>query len=208
MKPIRINYILKKLGGQFLAGILVIVPIGITILILIWLFNLIDNILQPLIFQLWGQRITGVGFGVIIVLIYVAGVVVSNILGRKIVSYTERQVLNKIPVIGQLYKAIKQILESLSKSSKSGYLKVVFVEYPRKGMMAIGFITNEVSKSGEKLYYVFIPTSPNPTTGFLQIMKEEEVIQTKMSVDDAVKLIISAGKYNPDDVKKSDNQTK
>jgi uncharacterized membrane protein len=200
-----INYILKKLGGQFLAGILIIVPIGVTILILAWLFNSIDNILQPVIMHIWGHRIPGVCFAVIVILIYVAGVIVSNILGKRIVSYTERFLFSKIPVIGQLYKGIKQIMESFSKSSKNGFLKVVIVEFPRKGMNAIGFITNETkTETGEKQYYVFIPTAPNPTTGFLQIVKEEDLIPTKMSVDEAIKLVISAGKYNPDGTKPPD----
>jgi uncharacterized membrane protein len=200
--------ILKKLGGLFLAGILVIVPIGATVLILLWLFNWIDDILQPVIIHFWGQRIPGVGFGVIVVLIFVAGAIASNFFGKRLVSYSEKYVINKIPVIGQLYKGIKQIMESFSKSSKNGFLKVVIVEFPRKGMNAIGFITNETkTETGEKQYYVFIPTAPNPTTGFLQIVKEEDLIPTKMSVDEAIKLVISAGKYNPDDTKSPDKQS-
>ena len=200
--------ILKRLGSWFLAGIFVIVPIGATVLILLWLFNWIDDILQPVIVHFWGQRIPGVGFGVIVVLIFVAGVIASNFFGKRLVSYSERYVINKIPVIGQLYKGIKQILESFSKSSKNGFLKVVMVEFPRKGIKAIGFITNEtVTESGVKQYYVFIPTSPNPTGGFLQIMTEEEIIWTKLSVDEGLKLVISAGKYNPNDEKSPGKQT-
>ena len=97
-----LNYILKKLGGQFLAGILVIVPIGITILILVWLFNSIDNILQPVIIHIWGHRIPGVGFAVILVLIYVAGVIASNLIGKRLILFGENYLLRKIPVVGQL----------------------------------------------------------------------------------------------------------
>ena len=141
------------------------------------------------------------------VLIFVAGAIASNFFGKRLVSYSEKYVINKIPVIGQLYKGIKQIMESFSKSSKDGFLKVVIVEFPRKGMNAIGFITNETkTETGEKQYYVFIPTAPNPTTGFLQIVKEDDLIPTKMSVDEAIKMVISAGKYNPDNEKSQDKQ--
>jgi uncharacterized membrane protein len=192
--------VLKKIGSHFLAGLLIIVPLGLTALILIWLFNWIDGILEPIIVAIWGRNFPGIGFGVIIILIYVVGLLVSNFLGKRAFYYIERYVINKIPVIGFLYKGIKQILESFSKTSKNGFLKVVFVEFPRKGMKGIGFITNEkICKSGEKEYYVFIPTAPNPTTGFLQIVKEEDIIPTNMSVDEAVKLVISAGKYRPED---------
>ena len=191
------KWFFKKLGGHFLAGLMVIVPLGITLLILYWLFSWIDELLQPAIVAIWGHRVPGVGFGVIIVLIYVVGLLVSNLLGKRILNYIENYVLHKIPVIGFFYRGIKQVMESFSKKSKNGFLRVVFVEFPRKGSQAVGFITNEEDKNGEKQFNVFVPTSPNPTTGFLLIVKEEEIIPTKMSVDEAFKLIISAGKYSP-----------
>ncbi len=194
------KHILKKLGGIFLAGILVIVPLGLTILILVWLFNTLDNILQPLILKVWGQYYTGIGIGVIIILIFVVGLIASNYLGKRLISLTETYFVRKIPVIGQLYHGIKQILGSFSRSNKNGFIRVVLVEFPRKGIKAIGFITNEVeTEAGEKQYYVYIPTSPNPTGGFLQIVKEEELIWTKMSIDEALKLVVSAGKFFPEE---------
>jgi uncharacterized membrane protein len=200
---------LKRLGSHFLAGLLVIVPLGVTALILVWLFNWIDDILQPVIVAIWGQRIPGVGFGVIIILIYIVGLIASNFFGKRLVYYIERYIINKIPVIGYLYSGIKQILESFSKTSKNGFLKVVFVEFPRKGIKSIGFITKEeTDKNGEHQYYVFIPTAPNPTTGFLLIVKKEDLIDTSMSVDEAVKLVISAGKYNHEDNQSPKNPTK
>ncbi len=187
----------KKLRTQFLTGILVVVPIGATILILVWLFNAIDNILQPLISSMSGRVIPGVGFGVMIVLIYLAGVIASNIVGRKLLRYGE-SLLEKVPVVRQLYNGIKQILQSFSAPGKTGFMQVVLAEFPRKGMKTIGFITNEASdKSGKKLLSIFIPTAPNPTSGFLQIAGEDEIIRTDISVDDAVKMIVSAGRMLP-----------
>lgn len=190
----------RKVRNQFLEGILVTVPIGATILILVWIFSTVDKLLQPLIKSISGHTIPGIGFIATIVLIYLAGVITDNFLGKVLIRYGET-LLAKIPVVRHLYSGAKQILQSFAtlKRKKTGFMQVVLVEFPRKGMKAIGFITNEITdKSGEKYLSVLIPTAPNPTTGFLQILKEEEVIRTQMSVDEAIKMIISVGKIAPD----------
>lgn len=188
----------RKLRTQFLAGILTVVPIGATILILVWIFNTIDSILhlQPLIEGILGRPVPGVGFGITILLIYLVGVIVSNVLGRRLLHYGE-SLVTRIPMVRQLYTGIKQILESFSTPSKTGFMQVVLVEFPRKGMRTLGFVTNEsTDKSGKKLLNIFIPTAPNPTSGFLQIARESEVIRTDISVDDALKMVISAGRVS------------
>jgi len=190
----------KKLRTQFGTGILIVVPIGVTILILVWIFITLDNILQPIIRSIWGRTVPGVGFGVTIVLIYLAGVIASNIIGRRVIHYGE-SLLVKVPVVRQLYAGIKQILEGFSKPGKTGFMQVVLVEFPKEGMRAIGFITNEsYSKSGERLLNVFIPTSPNPTSGFLEIVTEDKIIRTNISVDDALKMVVSAGRVSLQEV--------
>lgn len=190
----------KKLRRQFLTGILIVVPIGATILILVWIFTAIDSILQPAIRTVWGHTIPGVGFGITIVLIYLVGIIASNVGGRRLIRYGE-SLLAKVPVFRPVYSGIKQILESFSAPGKTGFLQVVLVEFPRKGMMTIGFVTNESSsESGEKLLNIFVPTSPNPTSGFLQIAREGEVIRTNISVDDALKMVVSGGKMSPKEV--------
>jgi uncharacterized membrane protein len=186
----------KKLRAQFIAGILVVVPLGASILILIWVFNGIDNILQPIIRAVLGKNIPGVGFGVTVLLIYLAGVVASNLVGKKLISYWE-SLLARVPVFRQLYTGIKQILDSFSAPRKTGFMQVVFVEFPRKGLKAIGFVTNELTtQSGEKLYSVFIPTAPNPTSGFLEMVREEDMVRTKIPVDEALKMVVSAGRVS------------
>jgi len=190
----------KKLRAQFVTGILVVVPIGVTILIFVWIFVRLDNILQPVIRSIWGHTIPGVGFGVTIVLIYLVGVIASNIVGRKLIRYGE-SLLARVPVVRQLHAGIKQILESFSAPGKTGFMQVVLVEFPRKGARTIGFITNEsYDKSGERLLNIFIPTSPNPTSGFLQIMREGEIIRTNISVDDALKMVVSAGRVSLEEI--------
>jgi len=190
----------KKLRTQFGTGILIVVPIGVTILILVWIFVTLDNILQPIIRSIWGRTVPGVGFGVTIVLIYLAGVIASNIIGRRVIHYGE-SLLVKVPVVRQLYAGIKQILEGFSKPGKTGFMQVVLVEFPKEGMRAIGFITNEsYGKSGERLLNVFIPTSPNPTSGFLEIVTEDKIIRTNISVDDALKMVVSAGRVSLEEI--------
>ena len=190
------GWLAKKLRAQFLAGILVLVPIGATIWILVKIFSTIDNILQPLIKPIAGHTIAGVGFAITIVLIYLVGAVTSNVIGKKLIHYGE-SVLARIPVARQLYTGIKQILESFSATGKNGFIDVVLVEFPRKGMRTIGFVTNESSdEPGEKLLNIFIPTSPNPTSGFLQIVREGEAIRTNISVEDALRMVVSAGRVS------------
>ncbi|MCL0057784.1 DUF502 domain-containing protein [Dehalococcoidales bacterium] len=190
----------KKLRTQFLAGILIVVPVGATILILVWIFTAIDNILQPVVSSILGHAIPGVGFGITMVLIYLVGVIASNVVGRKLIHYGE-SLLRRVPIVRQLYTGIKQILESFSAPGKTGFMQVVLVEFPRKGMRTIGFITNESSdKSGKKLLNIFIPTAPNPTSGFLQIAGEDEIIRTDISVDDALKMVVSAGRMSPEEL--------
>jgi uncharacterized membrane protein len=190
----------RKLRAQFLAGILVIVPIGATILILIWIFDAIDGILQPVIKDIFGQVIPGVGFAVTMVLIYLAGVIASNVAGRALIRYGET-LLARVPVVRQLYTSTKQILESFSTGDQSSLMQVVLVEFPRKGIRTIGFITNESSdESGNELINIFIPTSPNPMSGFLQIVREEEIIRTGIPVNEAMKMVVSAGRVSPQEI--------
>ncbi|MCK4402994.1 MAG: DUF502 domain-containing protein, partial [Dehalococcoidia bacterium] len=113
----------KKLRAQFATGILVVVPIGVTILIFVWIFVVLDNILQPVIRSIWGRTVPGVGFGVTIVIIYLAGVIASNIVGRRVIHYGE-SLLAKVPAARQLYAGIKQILEGFSKPGKTGFMQV------------------------------------------------------------------------------------
>ena len=199
-RRVSLGWLGKKLRTQFVTGILVVVPIGVTILILVWLFGAIDNILQPVIRSIWGRTFPGVGFGVTLVLIYLAGVIASNIIGRRVIHYGE-SLLARIPVVRQLYAGVKQILEAFSRPGKTGFMQVVLVEFPKEGMRAIGFITNEAyGKSGERLLNVFIPTSPNPTSGFLEIVTEDKIIRTNISVDAALKMVVSAGRVSLQEV--------
>jgi uncharacterized membrane protein len=194
------KHISKKLRAQFGAGILVVVPIGAAILILRWLFLTIDNILQPVAKSLLGYTIPGLGLGITVVLIYLTGVVATSIMGKRLISYGE-SLLARVPLFRYIYTSIKQIMESFATSRGTGFLQVVLVEFPKKGMRAIGFVTSESCvESGKKLLNVFIPTSPNPTSGYLEIVREGDVIRTNISIDDALKMVLSGGKVSLQEV--------
>ncbi len=195
------RWILKIIRRTFIAGLIVVVPIGLTVWILIWIFNGVEDLLAPVvawIFEHFGaEPITGVGFGITVLLIFVIGIIMTNVVGRRIVRWGE-SLLGKIPVARLLYVAFREVFRGFSEENANSFLAVVLVEFPAKGMRTIGFITKEdVDKDGKPVLNVFIPTTPNPTSGFLEILHEEDIIRTRISVEDALKMVISGGRMSP-----------
>lgn len=193
------HWLLRALRKNFLAGLLVAVPIGIVILLLAWFFTTIDGLLQPIIKAIFGKEIIGLGFIVSLVLIYLAGVLASNIVGRRIIHFGE-SILARVPVLKQLYSGSKLVIAGLSGTGldKAAFREVVLVEFPRQGMKTIAFITNEIKdKSGKKLLTIYIPTAPVPTSGYFEIVSEDMVIRTDIPVDEAMQMVISSGMISP-----------
>jgi uncharacterized membrane protein len=195
----------RKIRAQFVAGLIVVVPVAASILILIWVFNGIDHILQPIIRQIAGHDIRGVGFGVAVVLIYLIGVITRNFIGRRLMKFSN-SVMMRVPVFRVLYDGIRQIMQTVAAPDKAGFMQVVLVEFPRKEMWTVGFVTKEIiTESGEKYFNVLIPTSPTPWSGFFQVVKEKDVVRTDISVEDAVKMIVSGGMTTPENFAKNLN---
>ncbi|MCK4843928.1 MAG: DUF502 domain-containing protein, partial [Dehalococcoidia bacterium] len=122
--------------------------------------------------------------------------VATSVIGKRLVGFVE-SLLARVPLFRYLYTSIKQIMVSFTAPSETRFLQVVLVEFPKKGMRVIGFVTSESRlQSGEKLLTVFIPTSPNPTSGYLEIVRESDVIRTNIAIDDALKMVLSAGKVS------------
>ncbi len=193
------HWLIRALRRHFLAGILVVVPLGAAILVLAWLFTSIDNILQPIIEGIFDREITGLGFGVAIVLIYLIGIAAENIIGGRLIRFGE-SLLTRVPLFRQIYTGAKQVVEGLSGAglNKAAFREVVFVEFPREGMQTIAFITNEIAdKSGKKLFTIYVPTAPLPTSGYLEIVTEDKLIRTDIPVDEAMKMVISSGMILP-----------
>ncbi len=191
--------ILNTIRNQFLIGLVVAVPLVVTILVLLWLFNTVDNILQPIIRIVVGSNLPGVGLVATILLIYLAGLVSSNVVGRQLIRYGENMVY-RVPLVRTLYSSIKQVMENFSSNGKNNFLQVVLVEYPRKGVMSLAFVTSELcDKSGQKMLSLLIPTAPNPLSGYVIVVPEEEIVRTSMKIDAAMRMIISCGAILPPD---------
>ena len=207
-KESRGHWLLKNLRNNFLAGFLVVIPLAVAIYVIIWLFIKVDDILQPVItdiityFNPNYNEITGLGFIAAILIIYIVGVITSNYLGKKMVNFSEN-LINRVPIFKQLYNGVKQVIEGLSGAgiNKAAFREVVFVEFPRKGMFAPAFITNEFKgASGETLYGVYIPTSPIPTSGYFEIVDGNDIIHTDLKIDECIKMVVSGGMIIPDSI--------
>ncbi len=191
----------KHLRTYFLTGLFITIPLVVTILLLIWAFNQTDAILGGLIFRIFKIRVMGLGLITLLILITLTGLLAHNYLGRKLISFGEN-ILHKIPILSKVYGTAKQITETLTKADKNSFRQVVLVEYPRKGLYSPGFLTSEApisinTQTNQKLISVLIPTVPNPVTGFLIFVPEEDVMVLDMSIEEGFKLIITAGVIQP-----------
>lgn len=197
------TWLVRNIRRNFITGLLVTVPAALVLLALLWFFNTIDNILQPFIRLAFGQNITGLGFIVTLVLVYLAGLLASNIVGKRLIQFGEA-VVGRLPVLRQIYNAAKQAMFSLSganKSTRAAFREVVLVEFPRKEMWTVAFITNELhDTSGNKLISIYVPTAPVPTSGYFAIVTEEQIRRTDISVDAAMKMVISSGIAAPPEI--------
>lgn len=194
---------MKRIKQLFIRGLFSLLPFVATIYIAWFLFNLMDNFLGTRIEALLGRSLPGIGIVASIILIFVAGFVVSNVLGGKLFHLGEK-LLRKVPVVSRIYNAVKQIVGAFSLQGKSMFSQVVLVEYPRKGTYAVGFLTGECrgeiqTRTAAKLMNVFIPTTPNPTSGMLILVPDSDITHLDMSVEEGLKLIISAGAVVPDE---------
>ena len=183
----------------FLAGLLVVVPLWMTYAALKFFFRILDGFFGRLVRQWLGFPIPGLGFVLLLIFVYGIGMVSSNILGRSLVHFGE-SVLHRIPLVKHIYQASKQMIQTVSRSTSFGFKRVVLVEYPRPGLLAVGFVTNMVHDErtrGQSLV-VFIPTTPNPTSGVFEIVPEREVMECTLSIEDGIKMVMSGGLVLPE----------
>ena len=195
--------IFSRLRNYFFAGVVVLIPIGITIYLTFFLISISSNILPKEINpnHYLPYNIPGLEILISILLITLIGFTSLSFIGKKLLEIFNR-ILKKIPILRTIYSAIGQMTETFTTKS-TGEKNVVLIEYPRKGCWAVGFATNEnkgeiKNKIKKDLINVFVPTTPNPTSGFLLMFPREEVIYLDMSFEDASKFIVSAGTSNPD----------
>ena len=195
--------ILAKIRNYFIAGVVVLIPIGITIYLTLFLVSITSKILPKEINpnHYLPYNVPGVEILMSVILITLIGFLSLSFIGRKLLDVFDN-ILKKIPILRTIYSAIVQMTETFTKSDNKKK-NVVLVEYPRKGSWAVGFATREntgeiSNKTQQKLINVFIPTTPNPTSGFLLMFPKEDVIYLDLTFEEASKFIVSAGTSNPD----------
>jgi uncharacterized membrane protein len=196
--------ILSTLRAKFLAGILVTVPAIVTVLALRFLFNTIDDILGPLLGRAVGRDIPGLGLVATGLLILVMGFVATNLVGRRLVSGWEAILMN-LPLVRRIYNSAKEFLEAVTSPNRHIFKEVVLVEYPRKGIYSYAFVTSYVTLHGpdgaEKVAHVFVSNPPMPTTGTFIAVRVPDLMYLDMSVETALKLIVSGGIVTPSHIR-------
>jgi uncharacterized membrane protein len=195
----------RKLKKYFLTGLVVLGPLGLTLLVVQWVVGMMDRLILTVLPDALHPSILFPGFGVLgtVVLVLVVGMLTANVLGRALVTFSEH-LMGKIPLIKGIYGLFKQVTETIFSKDKGGFRKVVLIEYPRRGIWSVGFLTGaaegELQRVTEhRLVNVFVPTTPVPTSGFYVLVPEEDILELQMTVDEAFKLIVSGGMAAPPD---------
>ena len=203
----------RKIGAHLqralIAGTLLLLPVAVTYLVLRLIFDVVDGVLQPGIqvvldrWDLGAWAVPGLGVAVAVALIYLAGFIFANAVGRRLVGWGQAAIL-RVPLIGTVYSASRRLIESFSGTSETGFKRVVMVQYPRVGAWSIGFLTAVTTTSdGLRLAVVYIPTAPLPNSGWVAVVPVEEVLDTDLTVPMAMQMVFSGGIVSPDVIKTS-----
>jgi len=195
-----------SLKNYFLTGLLVILPVFITAYVIWFLIRAMDVVLKYVPAKYLPDtylpfHVPGLGLILVVIIILVVGLLFRNLAGRKVVHFWENMV-DRIPLVRIIYSGVKQLLESFFLQKNDAFKRVALLEYPRRGAYVIGFITGESkgevqSKTDQNMMNIFVPTTPNPTSGFYILIPKDELIILNMTVEDAFKLIISGGIFSP-----------
>lgn len=194
---------IKQVRNIFFTGLLVLTPIVVTAYVFYQLFSKVDGLLGGKLVELTGRTIPGMGFVAVILLILLVGVLARNFIGKKVIQLGE-DFVNRIPMINRIYSAVQQLSQAFFSGKRAVFQKAVLIEFPKKGSYCIGFQTSEtrgeIQRQTEKeLLSIFLPTSPNPTSGYLLFVPKEKVYSLQMTIEEAVKLVISGGSVLPED---------
>ena len=205
---------MKRLRNYFISGLLFWIPLALSVIVFKFFLELINSLvpqkyLPEAIFNL-DTTIPGSGIILVLLIILITGVMVTNILGRKVVTLWER-VLNKIPGFRNIYNVLKKVSDTVFNSSTESFRKAFLIQYPSKGIWVIAFQSGDYrgeaeSIIGEEIMNLFVPTTPNPTSGFFVLMAKKDAFELDMSVEQAFKLVISAGVVTPNSDKIKDEK--
>jgi uncharacterized membrane protein len=200
----KLNTALRR---YFLSGILVIVPLIITVWVLRFLFIRVDGLLSPFLTKLLGYNIPGLGVVATIILIFLAGFFTANVIGLRLFRIWEIFLI-KTPLVRTIYGSSKQLVEAMTTTEKDSFKQVVLVEFPRKGMFCLGFLTRgiEVERKDTKdeLMAVFIPSTPTPFTGWTMLFPKGEVFPLDMTIEEGIKFFVSGGIASPERLNRKD----
>jgi len=189
---------MKTVRGKILTGMITLAPAAATIWVLQFLFNFFDGMAAPLVDRVLGTHIPGLGLIVSFTAIFFLGILVTNFLGKKLIQWGE-SLLQRIPIAKSIYGTIKQITQTLGGTGNRAFKRTVLIEYPRKEMWSLAFVTGKsIDQDGINYIHVFLPTTPNPTSGFMLIIPESDLIDAQMSVEEGMKTIISGGMIAPE----------
>lgn len=208
--PVKKIGFIARLRNYFFTGLVVVGPVSITVYIIWTVISFVDGWVKPLLPTIWqpetyGLSVPGIGVAFSILILILVGAFVANLFGRTIIGFGE-QMVGRMPVVRGVYGALKQIFETVLSQSQTSFQKVGIIEYPRKGLFSIVFVSTDTSGEIKEVFdpdnrgmlSVFLPTTPNPTSGYLLFVPREDVTILEMKVEDAAKMVISAGLVVPE----------
>ncbi len=181
----------------FISGLIVAIPLGITIFTLQFIFGFIDNIFGRYFREILPFYIPGIGFIATFLIIFLLGAFVNHWLGKKLFERIEKR-LSRLPILGSLYTVSRQIVEIIGSARRKEFQKVIFLQYPAEGIWTIGFVTGQsLAADGVRMVNVFVPTTPNPTSGYMVFIPWEDAVDTKLTIEEGLKMLISGGMVAP-----------
>ncbi len=205
---------MKRLRNYFISGLLFWVPLALSVVVIKFFLEFINKLvptkyLPETLFNL-NTDFPGSGIVLVLIVILITGVIVSNLLGRKLVELWER-ILHKIPGFRNVYKVLKKVSDTIFNTSTESFRKAYLIQYPSKGIWVIAFQSGDYkgeaeSIIGEEMINLFVPTTPNPTSGFFVMMPKKDVFELDMGVEEAFKIVISAGVVSPDSLSIKDKK--
>ena len=190
------NSITQNFRSKIFAGLAALLPLYLTFFVIKFLFVTLEEMSDPIL-KRFNLDIPGLGIILTVLLIYILGFLVTNFLGRKIFNIGER-IVKKVPIVNMIYTTLKQITDTFTKGSTDAFVGAVYIQYPRQGLWTMAFISGESkTKDGVPYYHLFVPTTPNPTSGFFLMIPQADTVATGMSVEEGLKTIISGGLLAP-----------
>lgn len=192
----------RALRKYVITGLLVLLPLAVTLYLIALVFSVTDGLLGSLTEYILGRRIPGAGAVLTVAIIVGAGMVATNVLGRRIIQFCEGLV-TRIPLVRAIYNSVKQLVNAFTLQNRSGFKEVVLVPFPGTNVRSVGFVTNDgprllTQAAGDDLITVFVPTVPNPTTGFFLAVPRHDVVPLDVTLEEGFKMIMSAGALIPE----------